>query len=163
MLVENSRNIVPGQRPHAQFPALADCVLQAGAHPGTDHRKFNFRKYPSHLQEGLGHRVNLPVAAVHRDAAHDDQAKTLLPDKVNQLAQLFCGPAQPAYFKGDDCIASGSSFKQTGQIPFYLAVSMFIIQIDFLCSGRLEFSLICCTWHTREDTRQTNALLMLNS
>lgn len=95
-----------------QFPALADRVLQARAHPVAERRQFNFREYHGHLQEGFSHRVNLPVAAVHCDAAPDDQAKALLPDQVNQLTQLPCGPAQAAHVQGDDRIASDGSIKK---------------------------------------------------
>ena len=55
----------------------------------ADHRKLLLRKDPSNLQKSLGHRIRLTSPAVHGDAPHDDKPQMLVPNHVNDLAELL--------------------------------------------------------------------------
>ena len=85
--------------------AFALGILHPGAHTRPDDGQFQLREHSRHLDEGLRHRINLAAAAIHRDAAHNNQAQLLALDYIYDFAKLLCAAAQAADFQCDDGIA----------------------------------------------------------
>jgi len=73
MLVEDCRDAVLRGVGSADLLPLALGVCHAGLHSGPDDGKFQFSKHRAHLDEGLTHRVYVPVPAVDGDTAEDFQ------------------------------------------------------------------------------------------
>ena len=78
MLVEKRRDIILGCLWPSYPLAFTLGVLHSGANTRPDDGQFQLCKHCRHLDEGLRHRINLATTAVHRDAAHNDQAQFLM-------------------------------------------------------------------------------------
>ena len=68
------------------LPPLSLGVRHSAFYPCPDEGQFQLRKNGAHLDKGLAHGVNLPVAAVHGDAAHNHQPQSLCFDGMDDFA-----------------------------------------------------------------------------
>ena len=68
------------------LPTFSLGVRYSAFYPCPNNGQFQLRKNGAHLDKGLAHGVNLPVAAVHGDAAHNHQPQPLCFDGMDDFA-----------------------------------------------------------------------------
>ena len=122
MLVKHSRNVILGGWLAPNLLALGSGILHATAHPCPNHRQFQLAEHTSHLKESLTHGVCLAFSTINGDAPHNDQAQMLLPDDVNDFAQLLCASGQSADLQGDDGVPRFSHIQEHMEFLFYLGM-----------------------------------------
>lgn len=98
MFVENGRDVVLRCLRSADPAALLFGIRHARLHSGPDDRKFQLREHSRHLNEGLAHGINVALAAVDHNAAHNFQPHVLALDDVHNLTELLCAAAQSRHF-----------------------------------------------------------------
>ena len=104
MLVEHSGNIILCCLRSANFSSASSRIRHSRFYPSPNHRQFQLTEHASHLKERFAHRICLPVPAINRDASHNNQPQSLVPDDVYDLVQLLCASAQSADFHRDNSI-----------------------------------------------------------
>ena len=94
MLVEYRRNVILCRVRSADLLSFALGIRHAGLHSGPDDGEFQFSEDRTHLNEGLAHRLDVPVPAINSDASEDFQTQMLGLDDVDDFAELLRRTAQ---------------------------------------------------------------------
>ena len=103
--MEHGRNVILRCGSAPDLYALALGVLHSTAHSGSNDCQLKFCKDSAHLDERLTHGVYLPVSAINRDTAYDDESELLALDDLHNLTELLCASGQAADLKRDDRVA----------------------------------------------------------
>lgn len=142
MLEKYAGDVLLGAARSADSAPLGSGVRHATFHPCSDDGQFQFGKYRDHLDERLTYGVDFAAAAIHRDAAHNHQPQALLPDGVDDFAQLLRAAAQAACFERDDAVALARRVQQHLKLLFDSRVAVLVLKDNFLAPATFN-SLIC--------------------
>jgi len=112
MSQKTRRNLVNGGLRSADLRSLGFGICHAGTDTLADDPKLQLRKHAGHLEEGVGHRINLALGAVHGEAANDLQAEPFGADDLDDLAELFGGASQSGNLQRDNSVSRLGGFQK---------------------------------------------------
>ena len=128
MLVKHSRNVIIGCGSASNLLPFCFGVLHAASHSRPDDCQLKLCEDRAHLDERLAHGVYLPVPAVNRDTAHDDEPEFLALDDLHNLTELLCASGQAADLKRDDGVTLSRRIEKHMKVLLDLRIATFILK-----------------------------------